>query len=690
MTPYEAAMRDALGSVNERSPYEGVMSQLVAQSGVAPQPPAQERSQVVDGGNAVGTGFFRGMTRLAGLPVDTVANVIDLGKAGLGSAYAAATGKAPPKALELTPRSQIVGSGDYLVNKLGQTAPGNLMINPANPEYEGGYLQAAGGGMNAVINPQSRAQAVNQAVLGVSSALGARLGAETGDPAWSVIGGLAPGGAQQAITAGAKFAVRGGEKGRREMEQRVQDLRNAGIENPTLGLASGNKVIGGAENILQSTPGAVGVMSRARDAAIAGLQAKAEETARLASNNRGTLETGTGIQKGLTGFKDSVKDKQGVLYDRLDSYIEPQYPASVAATKSTLGRLNADIPGAPELSKQFKNARIQAIEEAIRKDTAGSPESVMVYGRQRAGGGLMNPSEKEFIEVKIPEGPPRNTLPFEAVKKTRTLVGNEIADNLLMSSVPQSKWRPLYGALSDDLRATATEVGPPAERVFNKANDYTRASSQRLEKAAPFAQANTPEQAYRMFENATRENLSTLQAVKKSLPQDVRGQAAGTIIERLGRATNANQNDTSSVWSPETFLTNWNKMSPRAREELFSGFKNATQVKEQVEAVARATSMMRDSSKMWANPSGTGANLAARGLLGAVGVGGAGSLLGVVDPTLVGGVATGLLGANLTARALTSQAVREAMLRRNSVSPGMLMTQPIPLFSTGVLGEPAQ
>jgi hypothetical protein len=692
---YEAAMAAAIGAgrKEEENPYASIMASIAPASEAAPQQQgkgASRRSEVIDGGNAVGTGFFRGMTRLAGLPVDTVANVIDLGKAAAGSGYIAATGKAPPAWLEVGNRADVVGSGDNLVRNVGKTGAGNFLINPENPEYEGGYLQSAGAGLNAIINPQSRAQAVNQGVLGVAGALGARLGAETGDPAWAVIGGMTPAGVQQAATAGAKYAVRGDEQGRKSMEQRVQDLKNAGIDNPTLGLASGNKVIGGAENILQNTPGAVGVMSRARDAAVSGLRSKAEETAALASNNRGTMEAGRAIEHGInTAFKDRFKATQGRLYDRLGEEVGSQFQTPVDNTRRTLATLNEDIPGAPSLSKFFKNGKILALEEALKADTSGAPESVMVYQQPpRAGGGLMNaPIPQAPRQVVIPPGPQRNTLPFEAVKKTRSMVGNEIADSTIVSDVPRSKWNPLYGALSDDMRSAAQQAGGNAPQAFNRANNFSRAGMERLDRVAPFAEKGAPEQAFTAMERAARENVSTLQAVKRSLPEGARGQVAGTIIERLGKATNANQNDTSTAWSPETFLTNWNKMTPKAREELFSGFKNAPEVKSQVESVARATSMMRDSSKMWANPSGTGANLAARGLLGAVGVGGAGTLLGLVDPTLVGGVATGLLGANMTARALTSQGVREAMMRRNYVSPGLLGAQAIPMFSSGALGE---
>jgi hypothetical protein len=476
------------------------------------------------------------------------------------------------------------------------------------------------------------------------------------------------------------------------MEQRIQDLKNAGIDEPTLGLASGNKVIGGVENLLQSTPGAVGVLSRARDKAIAGLQAKADEAAALASSNRGTAEAGMAIQGGIRQFKDAYKNRQGALYGRLDREIEPQTPTGILNTRTTLANLNADIPGAPAMSAFFKNGKIQALEDALRSDTAGAPASVQVFPQPpRAGGGIMNaPVPQEPIQVVIPAGPQRDTLPWQAVKQTRTMVGNELADSSLLSEVSANKWRPLYGALSEDMGAAARAAGPAAERAFSRATDYTRAGAARLERVAPFANATAPEQAFSAMERAARENVSTLQAVKKTLPQDARGAVAGTIIERLGTATPGQQNGAGTAWSPETFLTNWNRMTPKARQELFSGFGSAPEVKANVEAVANAASMMRDSSKMWANPSGSGANMFARGMLGAVGLGGGASVAGLVNPLIPLGVGGSMLAANLMGRSLTSPTVVNAMARQTYVSPGLLNAQVNSLLAPGLLSQEPQ
>lgn len=628
--------------------------------------------QLSDKAGAVASGFNRAYLSRAGLPfnpVDVAANVMDLGKAAVGQPMLWA-GAQVPGWMEPTPRGQVVGSGEWIVNQARKTGLGLAALDAPNPADNGGLLQALGGGAGGSIGGgASRSQeAVNAGMGALSAGASNVVGDLTGNQSWAMLAGMTPQAMLVGASAAAKGAIRGGEAGRREMEQRIQDLKAAGVDNPTLGLASGNRLIGGAENLLQNTPGAVGVMQRGRDTAVSGLQATAGMAADLASTNRGAMESGRSIQAGAASFKGDFKAQQEKLYGRLDRYIGPQTPVDVTNTRNTLGSLNADIPGAPALSKQFKNARIQAIESAIQSDIA-APQTAKVYTPSQLKAAIATGvTDAASLNAALGEG---RSLPFEAVKKTRTLVGGEIADNNFASDVPRSKWNPLYGALSEDMRGAANESGPKAVVAFNRANDYTRAGIGRLDRIAPVVDRPAPEQSYTALAQTLKENVSTFQAVKKSLPQDARGDFAGTIIERLGKAKPGQQDETGAKWSPETFLTNWSNIKPQARAELLSGIPNAAAVAEAVNAVARATAMMRDNSKMWANPSGTAANATARGVLGGLGVGSAGAAAGLVSP-LIPAIAAGTMGAaNVAARGLLSDRVRD-FASRPSVPADML------------------
>jgi hypothetical protein len=109
--------------------------------------------------------------------------------------------------------------------------------------------------------------------------------------------------------------------------------------------------------------------------------------------------------------------------------------------------------------------------------------------------------------------------------------------------------------------------------VWKRANDYTRASQQRIDTAfgKVLGDKVTPEQAYERLigmaqEGGARANIVSLNEMFRSLPKEDAAAVAGTVIRRMGRAGNAAQNADGDAWSAATFLTNWNKMASPARK----------------------------------------------------------------------------------------------------------------------------
>lgn len=649
------------------------------------EPKKGSGSDVYDTVNAVATGFNKALLRTYN-PIDVAANIVDLGKAAAGTAYGLTTGNVPPSWLQVTDRSNVPLSADNLIKNSRKTAVTKALVNPMNPDYEGGYSEGFGSGLTAVANPVSKLQALNQGGLGVASNwLGKAVYDATGNDAAAITAGLLPGASQDAVIRATKAVVRGGKDGRQRVAQRIQDLKNAGVDNPTLGLATGSPLVAGFENILSSTPGAVSRMSAANTGAVSGMQAKVASAADLASTNRGSDASGASIQTGAKTFRDDFKARQAALYNNLDKYIPANTPVAVPASRAAFDAANPTIQGAPALSEFFKNSKIEGMRNAFMSDTAGAPASVMVYPQPpKAAGGIMNePIPQPPLLVTIPAQPATNTLPFQAVKQTRTLVGNEIADTNLASSVPRSKWNPIYGALSEDMKGAANASGPEATAALNRANDFSRAGLARIERVDPIVTKTDAADSYHALERTLRDNTSTFQAVKKSLPEGARGDFAGTVIERLGTATPGQQNAEGSKFSTETFLTNWNKMSDKGKAELLSGFPNSAQVRADIEAVAKAASMMRDNSKVLYNPSGTAAKGAAISYLGLLaGAAGSGNL------PLFGSALSLPVAGNLAARAVTSPIVVKSMANRTVVDPQIMGANVRGLLGSGLLQYP--
>ena len=596
----------------------------------------KQKASATDVPNAIGTGFNQGLLRLAGLPMDTAVNLAQLGQAAIGTPWLLA-GKEPPEWLHLKDRAEVAGTGENLIRKMPQAA-----VRAQNPEYEGGYLQAAGGGMAGAMTP-------GQALLGAASGLAGKSAYErTGNTAYAIAAGMSPTMAVRPMQNAAKYAIRGGEQGRQNMNERLQTLREAGVNNPTLGLASGNGALGGLETILQSIPGSMGIFARARDQAIGGLQATTNRAAETASTNRGARAAGQAVQDDLNSFYDrTVRPGYVRLNDRAEGVIGTDTPIQVTNSVSTTGRLATPNPGAPATSGSMIQPRMTQWNQTLRADQGGAPAYT-------DGAGMYHPAV------------PPTGIPYGVVKNLRTSIGEEAGSRDVVGTPAQAQIRALYGALSDDMRTAALQSdmanGPqpavtrPSSAVgsFDRANDFYRSGMERVNRTDSFRNKKAPEDTFTALNNTAKENVSTLQAVKKSVTPETRGSVAGTIIERLGRATNGNQNELGDVFSPNTFLTNWNKMTPKAREEIFSGFPNSAAVRAEVEAAAKAANMMKENSRHWANPSGTAANTQGREMWRGVGLGVPSAALGFSSWAIPGGVLGAAGASRLASQAMTN------------------------------------
>lgn len=622
---------------------------------------------IYDAANAFSTGAGRGMLRLVGALPDAAYNVRDLLKAGAGSAYGAVTGKAPPESLQLGDRSKDPLSSDWLIAQAQRTAPTRSMVNPANPDYEGGYVQNAGSAAGASLLPvSSPAEAAKQLTTAIASATAGKGAYDvTGDPALAASASMGLPAAVNAATAGVKSAARN-FKSREEMQRRVADLEAAGIKNPTLGLATGNPVISGAETILETTPGAVRIMKNARAQGVGALEERAQQAADLASQRRGLDVSGRAVQGDIEGpFRQNFRRTQDRLYSALEEKMPPNLLADASNTGRVLESLTTPIPGAVATSDALINSRVRRMNDAFRTDATGSGAPVKATGAP----GAETPDIRSAIVTQSDPlkghaaGTPR--LPYNALTRLRSAVGQELNDASLTSDIPRTQFKQLYGAMSEDIKGAAESAG--ALDAWRRTNTYTRAGNERLERLQPYMDKAAPEQAALKVLQSAKETPSEVRAVKRSVSPETWGKIAATAIDRLGKAAPGKQNELGTEWSPETFLTNWNRMHPTARQELLSGFENADQVRQMVEQTARAASMMREGSRMWANPSGTAANTAARSLV--FGVPGGFAAAGAIDPvTAVLAAAATPVTANLLARATTSPTVRNALMRQDYLS----------------------
>lgn len=252
-------------------------------------------------------------------------------------------------------------------------------------------------------------------------------------------------------------------------------------------------------------------------------------------------------------------------------------------------------------------------------------------------------------------------MPYEALRALRTRVGSMLDDSMV-SGVPGGELKKLYGALSKDLEAAATQAG--AGQEFARQNAFYRARMDRIESVLDrvVGKASQPEEIFRRLVPTDPDQAGKVRAVMRSLDPSQRQVVSEAIVNRLGRATPGKQDEVGSVFSSETFLSNWNKMSDAAKAQLFPNHS----MRQNVEAIAKAASQIRSGAGIYANPSGTAGSFAAYSVYGSpIATAATGSLA----PVAAAGAAIGTAWAG--AKMLTNPKVVEWLARPvNPAKPG--------------------
>jgi hypothetical protein len=540
---------------------------------------------------------------------------------------------------------------EQLVNQIGRRATGAAATMGA------GSVAAQAPGVTGQVGTTLASNPVVQATASATGPVAREIAAESGAGpvgqfAADLAGSITPGVLAAAAPAATRAGFRGGEAGRQRVEQNIQSFQRAGT-TPSVGQATESRAMRGAESLLSRTPGGAGPMVAKAESQADELGAMLEKRASELTRKTSAEQAGRQIQRSISGeggFVESFKAKQGQLFDELDQFLPSGSRVDVAKTREALSALNTSIPGAPNVSKFFQNSKIRGIQTALEKDINSRP-LLLAPGMDDPAAEIfdiikkVDPAKADQYAAEIFRD---GKLPYEALKKLRTLVGNEIADSTIASDVPRSKWKALYAALSDDLKQAADGSGPQAQAAWKRANNYTRAGMRRIEAIeSVIDKSGGPEAIFRAATSNTKEGATTLRAVMQSLDKDGQKMVTATVMRRLGLAKAGVQGELGDQFSTETFLTNWNLLSTEAKRALLD--RHGPQFRADMDQVAKVAANLRAGSQVFRNPSGTSqaTTQAATAATFVVSV-----LSGNVGTA--GAVAGGVAGANLSARLMTN------------------------------------
>lgn len=276
--------------------------------------------------------------------------------------------------------------------------------------------------------------------------------------------------------------------------------------------------------------------------------------------------TGQSAQKGLESWERQTEGRGGQLFDAIP--IKGEVPLDLATAKLTLAEINGSLSSNPELAALVRDPKLVAYQKALES------------------------------------GP----LSWADTKAFRSYIGKIIGKPSLTSDgASDDAMRALYGSLSQDMERAAAAHSPEAAKAFSRANQYWRGRQSRIDdvmsKLVGKDRNLSPEQTTAQLERwsqAKGGDFNKMMRAMRSLPEDEANNVRAYFIDRMGMAKAGGQDAGGEVFSPDTWMTNWNSLSPRAKAILFQG-----EHRKALDDLATVFSGMK-ASRTFANPSGTG------------------------------------------------------------------------------------
>lgn len=307
-------------------------------------------------------------------------------------------------------------------------------------------------------------------------------------------------------------------------QEAAHAFSSSGVQ-PTLADVSSSKTVKRFQNLLASTPWAAERVDKAVTRTVDDIE---KQMTRIVPSEGGTIEgAGVKIQEGAKGLKGKLEQEQDAAYRNLDKYI----------TKDTTVPLN-------NTRELIKN------DEYLKAVSDTTPSVRSIVNRLDSFGG----KDQLYTTMRI----------------NRTVVGDKLRSPTIDGD-ERKALRSIYDSMTADLKEAAAKSDPKALEAFNKANEtFAKHQSFIEEHIDPLIENKTPEQAYRAAMAGKAQGGSNIKKIMKVLNSDQQEFVRASVIKKMGLANAGEQDAAGKAFSPSRFLSEWNKMSPEARQNLFT------------------------------------------------------------------------------------------------------------------------
>jgi hypothetical protein len=381
-----------------------------------------------------------------------------------------------------------------------------------------------------------------------------------------------------AVRGGLRVLGRGSPKSAGQMRQRIEDFNVAGGATPTLGQASQSHPVQMFEATFGNTPGGAAVIANEAQDTINRFEAKVLGTAdELGSGFVSPEEGGARINQGITNYSEWYKRKGGQLERQWETELfqkSPDFGVAPNRTQMKLDEWSNKYEGY-EATKIFENPLIGKLNTALGNDTLQNQ-----YGE----------------------------MPIGAIQTIRTQIGRKLATFDMTPDVPRGEMLAMYRSLTEDIQDAFVRNGvdPAIAKKFTESKAFWAENIQRMDNflAGLAKKGIEPEKLFTALETSGKSGATLLRTVRNSVSPDDWAIFVSGVLRRMGKPTPGRETY-SDTFSINEYLSSWNSYSPEAKSALFDGHPQLAMMRKDLDTLARVAGDIRQSGKIWDNPSGT-------------------------------------------------------------------------------------
>lgn len=461
-----------------------------------------------------------------------------------------------------------------------------------------------------------------------------------------------------AITAlGMTGLVRGGMRGFGEEAQtafsnNAADFKAATGAEATVSQAAQNARTVGVERGLSMTgSGNFPLWTAGKEQAI---RMKAKVASVMGGDNTSKTAAGNAVDQGLFG-KNGYVERGNAQAESLYDQMWQKFPADsrVPLTESSefLDSFVARYGTDPEFKSILGDGFFEKLKTAVTE----------------------NKTKVTFDAMGTPVTRPGPTI--ATLRAVRSDIGRLIGSprSVLPGDAPTGDLKTLYAVLTKDIEAGAKAQGQDAYDAFKAADGFYKEYRGITDDVLSKIEGKSGKDLFLAIE---KKDDKTLTAILGALQPDERKLVAQTVINNLGKAAPSAQRPTTSIvetlgaepaneiFNPQTFLTNWNKLTPTTRTILVPD----TATRQSLDKFSEQLFKASEGSRVIFNTSGTAGSgaLAAQVIAFISGV-------ATGNVALAGKVALGTGGTIWAAKKITDPKFVKWLSQANQIPRGALL-----------------